>query len=143
MRRVPSAPLPPGIHVRSWTEVKAAFGTTHHRRRLLGGLRAAMEALKAAGCERVYLDGSFISRTRHPDDFDGCWDPTNVNLSLLDPVLQDFSSGRRAQKAKYRGELFPSSATEGISGLTFLQFLQQDKDTGAAKGIIQIDLRTV
>ncbi len=102
-----------------------------------------MEALRAAGCERVYLDGSFISRTRHPEDFDGCWDPTNVNISLLDPVLQDFSSGRRAQKAKYRGELFPSTATEGGSGLTFLEFLQQDKDTGAAKGIIEIDLRAV
>jgi hypothetical protein len=65
-----------------------------------------------------------------------------VNVELLDPVLLSFAHGRAAQKAKYLGEFFPARLTEG-SGLTFLEFFQVDKDTGRAKGIILLDLRSL
>ncbi len=58
----------------------------------------------------------------------------------LDPVLLDFRDGRAAQKAKYGGELFPAELPEGLSGRTFLEFFQTDRDTGGPKGIVSIDL---
>jgi hypothetical protein len=75
-----------------------------------------------------------------PNDFDGCWDAVNVIGTLLDPVLLDFSNGRAAQKLKYRGEMFVSGALNAGTE-TFLDFFQREKATGAAKGIVRIDLR--
>ncbi len=135
--------LPSGIHLASWSEVVQRFGTSGHRRWLLEGLLAALKALHEAGCLIVYLDGSFVTDNEHPNDYDGCWDAIGVQANLLDPVLLDFRAGRWNQKIKYRGELFPTLALETTSGKPFLDFFQIDRDTGVAKGIISIDLRTL
>jgi len=133
--------LPPGIHLAEWGEVYAVFGTTPHRRRLLDGFRRAIDALKRAGCKRAYLDGSLVTSKDKPDDFDGCWEEANVDPSLLDPILLTFTNGREAQKIKFGGELFPTgSLANPTSGSIFIDFFQIHKDTGAAKGIIAIDL---
>ena len=113
--------LPKGIHRTSWRVFVERFGTTPRRRKLLAGLKAAMQSLRAAGCKTVYIDG--------------------VEPELLDPVLLTFDDGRAAQKAKYLGELFPAQMSEGATGQTFLEFFQVEKETGAVKGIVVIDLR--
>lgn len=134
--------LPPGIHLAEWDEVWTGFGTTPHRRRLLSGFRRAITALKNAGCQTVYLDGSFVTSKDRPGDFDGCWDDTGVDLTVLDPILLTFANGRAAQKIKFGGELFPAGAVaDPASGSIFVDFFQIHKDTGAAKGIIVIDLQ--
>lgn len=128
-----------------WREVKKMFGATERRKQLLSGLEQAIRNLKHAGCRRVYLDGSFVTEKERvwgqaPNDFDGCWEISGVDPSKLDPVLLDFSNGRASQKAKYFGELFPAETPEGITGRTFLEFFQIDKQTGHPKGIVGIDL---
>ncbi len=75
-----------------------------------------------------------------PNDYDVCWDIAGVDDSLLDPVFLDFANLRAAQKAKYLGEFFPAGWYESASSKTWLDFLQLDKVTGNAKGIIMIDL---
>ena len=119
--------LPAGIHKATWSEVVKRFGSTVHRRRLLEGLNAALKSLRAAGCRRAYLDGSFVTAKPLPNDFDGCWDIEGVDPESLDPVWLTFDSGRAAQKAKFLGELFPGQMGEGATGLTFLEFFQIDK----------------
>ena len=64
-------------------------------------------------------------------------------LHSLEPVLFDFSNQRAAQKRKYLGEMFPADSQELASGRTFLEFFQQDKQTGDQKGVVAIDLRTL
>ena len=75
-----------------------------------------------------------------PEDFDGCWDPTNVQPALLDPVLLNFEDDRAAQKWAYRGEMFISTMPSGGGG-TYFQFLQVEKDTGEAVGLVGIRLK--
>lgn len=133
--------LPSGIHWASWSDIVGRFGRTQRRRVQLAGLLAGLGGLRAAGCTTAYLDGSFVTVKRRPGDFDACWDAAGVNLTLLDPVLLDFSDARGAQKSKYQGEFFPAQLNEFSSGLTFLEFFQIDRETGDAKGIIAIDLR--
>ena len=106
----------------------------------MAGLRAALENLKSAGCQTVYVDGSFVTRKEFPNDFDACWEEAGVDPSVLDPVLLTFDPGRAAQKARYLGELFPASIIADTDGLSFLEFFQTDKDAGRSKGIIGIDL---
>ena len=134
-----SGNLPPGVHSVTWPEFASAIGTTPHQRALLAGLRAALDNLYAAGCHRVYINGSFVTTKRRPNDFDGCWDTDGVDPDRLDPALLTFDRGRAAQKAKYRGELFPAQFTEGGSGRTFVDFFQGDKE-GRPKGIMALDL---
>ncbi|NLS95727.1 MAG: hypothetical protein GXX96_26635 [Planctomycetaceae bacterium] len=135
--------LPVGIHLVTWDEFANAFGGTAHRKRLLGGLEAAMDVLRIAGCKRIYIDGSFVTAKRVPNDFDAAWEPAGVDLALLqsmEPVFFDFNNQRVAQKVKFLGEFFPSSAAADLVGRTFLEFFQVDKSTGDPKGIIALDL---
>ena len=129
-----SGKLPAGIHAADWAEFTARFGFSERRRRLLAGLEAALRSLQEAGCQLAYVDGSFVTAKKEPGDFDACWGIAGVDPVLLDPVLLDFSQGRAAQKARYGGELFPAELPEGVSGRTFLEFFQTDRDTGASQG---------
>ena len=97
--------------------------------------------LHAAGCQSVYLDGSFVTSKDKPIDFDACWDMTGVDVQRLDPVLLDFSNSHAAQKARFGGELFQAQLPNGLSGRTFLESFQIDKQTGDPKGIIALDFR--
>lgn len=131
--------LPPGIHEASLEEVESRFATNDHRRRLFDGFRGALDALRLAGCRTVYLNGSFVTGKPTPADFDACWDSTGVDAGRLDPVLLDFSDKRRAQKQKYRGELFPLGAL-AAPGSAFVEFFQTDSHTGRRKGIVRLRL---
>ena len=131
--------LPPGIHWTTWKELSQRFGNTPHRRRLLAGLKAALEELGVAGCKAVYIDGSFVTGKEIPADYDACWDMSDVDPTILDPVLLKFDDGRLAMNAKYRGDLFPEHLTEGATGKPFLEFFMEDKESGKPKGILAID----
>lgn len=134
--------LPEGIHLATWQEAEEVLAFNDRRRELLAGLRRACESLKQAGCPRIYIDGSFATNKEYPGDFDVCWEDDAVDYVLLqqiDPTLLDFSDKRAAQKAKYGGELFPCSAIADLSGRTFLEFFQIDRN-GQPKGIVAIDL---
>ncbi|MCP5060243.1 MAG: hypothetical protein GY937_26380 [bacterium] len=132
--------LPPGIHACSWREVEHRYGSNRHRRELLAGLKAALLALKRAGCGRVYVDGSFVTDKNVPEDFDGCWDPMGVDPNKLDPVLLNFDNQRAQQKAKYRGEMFVASENAvPRHRKRFLDFFQQTRE-GEPKGILSLNL---
>jgi hypothetical protein len=134
--------LPPGVHLASWEEIAQRFGTNERRREILRGLLRALQALRAAGCTRAYLDGSFVTSKEPPRDFDGCWDDRGVDYDRLDPVLLEFADHRAAQKAAFDGEMFVASWQADPLGTLFLDFFQRDRD-GRAKGIVEINLETL
>ena len=107
---------------------------------MLSGFRVALEHLRIAGCSTVYLNVSFVTNKRDPGDFDACWEESGVDPDLLDPVLLTFDEGRAAQKDKYGGELFPATSMADGEGTSFVEFFQTDRETGARKGIVAIDL---
>lgn len=121
-------------------EIARRFGYNATRRRLLEGMRSALENLKTAGCATVYIDGSFVTAKELPNDYDACWEENGVDAQALDPVLLIFDAGRATQKAKYLGELFPAAIAAGPEGLSFFQFFQRDKETGRRKGIVAVSL---
>lgn len=134
--------LPQGIHPADWDDLTQRFGTNERRRVLLSGLRATCLALAAAGCSRIWVDGSFVTDKERPGDYDACWGWEDVDETLLDPVLIDYSpAGRAAIKAKYLGDVL-IAGVEGRSGLTFVEFFQQHRE-GGSKGIVLLDPREV
>lgn len=116
------------------------FGQSPHRHQLLQGFFRAVKELKAAGCKEVFLDGSFVTAKASPNDYDACWGTAGVNPVQLDDVFFDFTNRRAAQKARFQGEFFPADMREGLSGKTFLEFFQVDKQTGDPKGIVCLQL---
>lgn len=104
------------------------------------GLHEALRLLRMAGCRLVYLDGSFVTAKAEPGDFDACWAVGGVDDREPDAVFLDFSNSRARQKQRFLGEFFPADIPEGVSGKTFLEFFQTDKETGDRKGILAIDL---
>jgi hypothetical protein len=138
-----SGNLPPGVHEASWDELAARYGTTEHRQNLLGGLGAALDSLRRAGCRRAYIDGSFVTAKPDPSDFDVCWEERNVDPLLLDPVLMDFSDQRRAQKERFGGELFPATMPAGPGEADFLEYFQHEPKTDLPKGILAISLKNL
>lgn len=130
--------LPPGVHWTTWEEFAERFGGNPHRQDLLVGLKAALGNLQQAGCQDVYIDGSFVTAKPEPQDFDGCWSKVGVDPDKLDPVLLDFSQDRAAQKAKYGGELFIAQSPASEQHV-FLDFFQRDR-RNQRKGIIGIKL---
>lgn len=134
--------LPPGIHNSDLAEIGAAFASNQRRRTLFAGLLTACHLLRLAGCGTIYLDGSFVTGKPQPNDYDACWDPAGVDPRKLNPVFRDFKNERRAQKAAFQGEFFPSTWRESESRRSFIQFFQIDRFTGSPKGILSIPLAT-
>lgn len=128
--------LPKGIYRSDWQEIVKRFGGNRQRRRLLRGLKEALDFLREAGCRRVFLDGSFVTDKESPDDVDVCWDVDGVDPMLLDSVFFDFADGRAAQKERFGAEFFPAQAPQRLK--TFLDFFQIDKESGRPKGIIEL-----
>lgn len=127
----------------NWNELEARFGGSPRRVALLEGLREALVDLRGAGCRTAYVDGSFVTAKEEPGDFDACWDAVGVSADALDPVLLDFSEGRRAQKERFGGELFPADVAAEPAGTRFLDYFRHDRETGEPKGIVQIDLEAL
>lgn len=142
--------LPPGRHEASWSEVKARFGGTSWRVRLLYGLRQACRAFYRAGVRQVYLDGSFVSNKKKPNDYDVCWNPSQpgLNLDRLPRCLHPCHRDSSLQKRTYRGEFYPESTLVheglvcGIEGMTIVEFFQRGRD-GKDKGIVLLNLEGV
>jgi hypothetical protein len=137
---LPGAPwevLPAGIHTATLSEVEVAFAINAVRRELFAGLLDAAISLRAVGCVRIYLDGSYVTGKPIPGDYDACWDPVGVDLKRLDPVFRDFSNKRQAQKTKFKGEFFPSTMKNAPTQ-PFVDFFQVDRFTGMSKGILLI-----
>ena len=136
-----SGNLPPGIHDATWDEVVERYGGNRRRERLLQGLKRALDDLRAAGCQTVYLDGSFVTQKELPGDFDACWVPDGVSSDDLHPSLLKLTIPRSAQKRRYGGELVIADGLSEPFGPRYLQFFQQDARTGQVKGIIKVDLK--
>lgn len=134
--------LPSGIHWSTLEEVKARLCFSEKRIQLVVGLELAILSLKAAGCETIYLDGSFSTSRENPGDIDVCWELENVDLNILlsiEPVFFEFAFKRKAQKDKFGCEFFPADSIAEPPDKTYFDFFQQDKD-GNPKGIIGLKI---
>lgn len=135
--------LPPGIHLTTWEEFKTRYGLNHKRILQINGLERAIEQFRNAGCTKIFIDGSFVTDKKNPNDYDALYDLNEINEDIIDDRLIDATKiGREKQKRYYQGEFFPmyANATSPV-GSRYIDFFQKDKKTKQPKGIIRIDLR--
>ena len=130
--------LPAGEHLASLQEIELIYGSSSGRRKeLMKGLYEATDNLEAAGVKTIWIDGSFVTSKKEPNDIDGCWEYTpSVDINMLDPI---FLGGRAEMKKKYGLDFFIANYIEAKSGLPFPKFFQKNRD-GDPKGIILVNL---
>lgn len=121
-------------------EVHAFFGKSKRRKWLLEGLEIALDDLRQAGCQRIFLDGSFTTSIKDPDDYDGCWDPVPVRPPDLDRMYREMPQRKFEQKVHHRGELWQGNPD--IPGFdAMIKFFQSDTKKGILrKGLLEIDI---
>ncbi len=133
--------LPAGIHGAPWTEVETRFGQSARRQRLLAGLRAVLVHLAAAGCQRAWLAGSFVSAKAMPGDVDMVFDVEGVDPNELHPAFHG-PAGLPVLKASFGVDCYPSHLIEADSDLPFVDFFQSTRD-GRPCGVVEVDLSTL
>lgn len=135
-----SGQLPPGEHPATWVELCERFGGTAQRDALLQELGEVLRLLARAGCRRVDVDGSFVTRKAAPDDVDACWDTAGVDLDRLDERLWRSRSAQASNvpAGPWRCDLYIADAPADGLGLSMREFFQFDRN-GLPKGIVVID----
>lgn len=131
--------LPPGKHVATWKEFELRFATNEVRNKLIVGMKSALINLKNAGCRTVYIDGSFVTVKKKPNDWDGCWELEGVDNALLDSVILFADMFPNDVRRKYLGDLLQQAPR--FPGRDYITFFQRDRK-GNKKGIIVIKLET-
>ncbi len=139
--------LEPGIHFMTWDKFYVQFNFSPKRKVLLEGLERAISKLRDCGCTVIYIDGSFVTEKLEPNDYDACWDGdwdiVSENVLKIEPLFldkDDFLAGRKKQKQKYKGEIFPSFLCADSKGTTYLDFFQQVRFSTDKKGIVALKL---
>jgi hypothetical protein len=133
--------LPEGDHEATLDEVELVFGSAGFKRReLMGNLKEIAEELWGLGVSMIWIDGSFISAKRRPDDVDVIYvcpdegDP--ASWGRLSP------SQRKWLESNYGIHLweYPSEGRHGGRmgrHQTIKEFFETDAD-GVAKGHVMV-----
>lgn len=132
--------LAKGIHEKSFEEVERLFKTNERRREIFKGFMSWAREMKEAGCETIYLDGSFVTAKPNPGDFDACWEAFGTKTLPPNSKLLDASNEANDwRKAKFGGDIFPRFGDYGDR----VEKWQFNLRTNEDKGIIKLDLRTL
>lgn len=133
--------LPPGIYNVSIADIERRFTWTPRRFKLFKGLIRALANLSAAGVEKVWIDGGFITNDPYPNDVDGCWEyKPGMKVDKLDKVFLDWNHPREAMKRKYGVDFFVKGVPLTDAGNKPVEeYFQEDRD-GNAKGILVVDI---
>ena len=135
-----SGVLPEGEHHASWAEFYERFAQNAHRAELAKKLAAAGRVLRHAGCTRLWINGSFVTRNAYPNDVDVLYNAREVRLALLDPAFRDKTKRKDIYGGDYLAidmDYHVPSHPEGL-----MKFFQTDRD-GQLKGIVVLSLSTI
>lgn len=89
--------LPPGFWHVTFEEFVDKLAFNAHRKSQLKLLHEALTMLKAAGCKKVTIAGSFVSSKPKPSDIDLVWDADGLDNGQLGPIF-DEDNGIELQK---------------------------------------------
>ncbi len=118
--------LPEGVYSVRLQQLAVRFAWNSRRKNLVKGLLKAIENLKAAGVEFLYIDGSFTTAKDEPNDIDGCWVPNlNINENILDDVFIERNPPRKRMKEKYGVDFLIAGLDLGSRGKPIEEFFKQ------------------
>jgi hypothetical protein len=137
----PTGYLPPGRHLATWTELATRFAWNPHRQNLTDKLLEALQMLRSAGCNRVWVNGSYTTDKEQPSDVDVLYDAWGIRPIDLHPWFRTETKANIEDRTKrYGGDYFPIYDDE-LDGTLINNFQTDRSDT--PKGIIELPLTTL
>jgi hypothetical protein len=115
-----------------------ATGTNPTRMRQINNALSFFRVFRSLGCKAVYIDGSFVSKKKYPEDIDLCFDLTGMDMTQFlaeFPKLFDLN-----EIGKIHRDMQCHIFTFEQSNTTFFDMLSQDRD-GNLKGFVKINLK--
>jgi len=122
----------------SYEELKYHFGTNPRRMDQINNALQFFRIFHKGGCQTVFIDGSFISKKKYPEDIDLCFDMTGVNTERLKELFPQFFN--RNEMGKIRRNTLCHILYFTDTDKTLFDLLQYDRD-GNFKGFAKLNLK--
>ena len=122
----------------TYEQFEQHFGTNQTRMRQINNALPFFHIYRSYGCRAVYVDGSFASKKKYPEDIDLCFDLTGMDMpkfredvpQLFDPI----AIGKIHRDLQCHIFTFEEDET------LFFDFLSLDRN-GNIKGFVKINLK--
>lgn len=137
----PTGYLPPGRHEATWLELADRLATNTHRRILTAMLLEGLQALREAGCNRVWVNGSYVTDRERPGDVDVLYDAWGVRPKDLHPYFRTETTQTRKDRKETFGGDYLAVYDDELDGALIVHFQTDRADI--PKGIIQLSLTTL
>jgi len=133
--------LPEGIYEATLGEFEKRFAHTVWRKKLFDRMLVLINDLRTIGCRTLFVDGSYVTNTRIPHDYDACWDNRSIDTGKFQQYPGLNPQNRAVQKRLYYNGCFPAFIRETRSGMLFIDFSQTDKESKMKKGIVKLEIQ--
>ena len=122
----------------SYEELKYYFGTNPRRMDQINNALQFFRIFHTCGCQTVFIDGSFVTKKKYPEDIDLCFDMTSVSNEKMEEVFPQFFDPNEIGKIRRNSlcHIFHFSATD----TRLFDLFQYDRD-GNFKGFVKLNLK--
>jgi hypothetical protein len=124
----------------TYEEFVQHFGTNQQRMEQIQNSLPYFRIFHSCGCRIVYVDGSFVSKKKYPEDIDICFDITGIQEEKIIRVFPKFldvnERGRIRRDQKCHIFTFTQEDTE------LFDLLNIDRDDNS-KGLVILDLNEI
>jgi len=121
----------------TYEEFVTHFGTNPKRMQQITNALRFFKIFFQCGCATVYIDGSFVSKKKYPEDIDLCFDITTLDEEKLKKEFPAFFDPNKLGKIHRDFQCHIFYFTETYTFL--LDMLKEDRD-GNLKGLVKLDL---
>jgi hypothetical protein len=122
----------------SFEQLIERFGTNPRRFKQLDNALRFFRIFYACGCRFVYIDGSFVSTKKYPEDIDLCFDTTGMDSDKLEKEFPALFVPNEV--GKIHRELQCHIFTFSENSTRFFDMLSEDRE-GNPKGFIKLNLK--
>jgi hypothetical protein len=122
----------------SYEEIKHHFGTNSRRLRQLDNALQFFRIFYVCSCQFVYLDGSFVSTKKYPEDIDLCFDTTEMDIDKLKSEFPSFFDLNAM--GKIHRDLQCHIFTFSENSTRLFDLLSEDRE-GNRKGFVKLNLK--
>jgi hypothetical protein len=114
------------------------FGTNPKRLEQLANALQFFRIFCSCGCEVVYIDGSFVSTKRYPEDIDLCFDINDIDEGKLETEFPQFFDLN--EMGRIHRDLHCHIFTFNKKFTRLFDMLSEDRE-GNAKGFVKLNLK--
>ena len=124
----------------TYEEFVQHFGTNPRRMEQINNALSFFRIFHSCGCKTVYVDGSFVSKKKYPEDIDLCFDLTGVDAENIERQFPQFYDIHAIGRIRRDLQCHIFYFTENDQRL--FNLLSEDRN-GNLKGFVKLNLNDI